>query len=221
MFRPYTIFLTKECKYAIQDKGLVNRFEKSLDEFKDADYSHSIGTIGLAAEDILSQVFETLFREWLPKQYTLGQTLDSIDAKVNSLYKEQQDKEPDYGYLYETTKHLIKKGEKVTKKEILEFNREIINYSITVSKYQKNKINNILKKDNVKSIFPTDLKENITELIRYRNSISHISRNPIGKYEATRSIFTCFKLYKWWVDTTQNIDWIKTPEEIIKSLVRE
>ena len=81
-------------------------------------------------------------------------------------------------------------------------------------KNTKSIIKSLEKKEMTHSIFPKYLRENINDLIRYRNATSHKSRIPIGNYEALRTVYCCITLLMWWDNEKKATNW-KDDEEII------
>ena len=69
------------------------------------------------------------------------------------------------------------------------------------------------------SVFPKYLKENINELIRYRNATSHKSRIPIGNYEALRTVYCCITLLMWWINEKRSIIWKDTQDIILQNSI--
>jgi hypothetical protein len=65
------------------------------------------------------------------------------------------------------------------------------------------------------SIFPLELRDNMTDLIRFRNAVSHRTMIPIGSYEALRSVYCLMSLVMWWGKEKEAIQWESSPEAII------
>jgi len=70
------------------------------------------------------------------------------------------------------------------------------------------------------SVFPSKIRDEMDELIMYRNAISHRSRIPIGSFEAVKSIYYISSLIIWWNDEKGLINWEEEPDKIIEEIVR-
>lgn len=88
-------------------------------------------------------------------------------------------------------------------------------------RYKKldNKVKVIEGLPQANSLFPSLIKANLEDIIRFRNAVSHRSLDPIGSFEALKSIYCCFSLTMWWDEARKAINWEDTPEGIIKQFV--
>jgi len=78
VFSPYVIYLKTIYKNIVEYETLQELMQKAISDYNYNNYSISIGSIGILVEDILIQIFETLFRKEANKSYTLGQRYDEI-----------------------------------------------------------------------------------------------------------------------------------------------
>lgn len=218
VFKPYIYLLDKVCEQIIEEESVEDKFEQAIKEYNDEDYTHSIGTIGILTEDILIQIYETFFRESLPKQQGLGQIIDLLNKNVSLFFKKGNIGLPDIYFLYESIKFLLK-NKNIESRDILKLDREIINFVKDSTRYQLNLITKLGNKTTNYNVFPLKLRDNLDELIKYRNSISHKSRIPIDDFESIKSIYACFSLYRWWKNEKKVIDWSDSKEDIIKKVV--
>lgn len=218
VFAPYFQVLESAYPYIVTQAHILPLFRKSINHFKDNNYSDCVSAIGLIAEDILTQVYETFFRNQLTKGLTLGQLADEIVVGVDSRFsKKTEDSPPDFSYLYNEIRDALESGENPN--AALEKLRKLISTIIVNNKYFDSKIENLGKVLQRNTIFPERVGRSINELIKFRNASSHKSRIPIGPYEATRSIHSLIIFITWWVDEKRSIDWEKSVDDIIRESV--
>ena len=218
VFAPYFDLLEITYPNLIKQEHLKPLFKKSITQYRESNFSDCVSAIGLVAEDILTQVYETLFRKQLNKGLTLGQLADEISVKVDSLYEKKIEASPDFNSLYKQIQTSIDSSEQHGTKA-LEQVRNLLTVTIKNNQYINNKIDNIGKIKQRKSIFTERVLIAINELIRFRNASSHKSRIPIGPYEATRSIYSLIIFLMWWEAEKININWEMAPEDIIRDCV--
>lgn len=104
-------------------------------------------------------------------------------------------------------------------KDTLELLREVLIFIQDDKKHTTYLINNINKKESRVSLFPEHIRENINELIRYRNATSHNSSIPIGQYEAQRMVYCCITLIMWWKKEKDSINWKDDQMTIIEKVI--
>ena len=224
VFSPYFSFLGVAYPHFIDEENVKRLFEKSINEYREGNHSYCVSTIGLIAEDYLTQIYETFYRDVCPKRLTLGQTFDLINNKLKQEFQVQSNPIPEIKPLYrrieELNKDLINGEESEILKETLKLMREILYYIQNEKKYTRYLIENRQqKKENNISVFPYYLTENVKELIRYRNATSHNSRIPIFNYEALRTVYCCITLVMWWINEKNKIDWEDDQETILKKSI--
>ena len=81
VFKPYIILLKEIYAKIIEGKTLQNFIEQAISEFDNGRYSSCISSIGIMSEDVLVEIYESLFREEANKSLTLGQLFDKIRKK--------------------------------------------------------------------------------------------------------------------------------------------
>lgn len=223
VFAPYFSFLEHAYKHFIYNDNITKLFKKSIEEYNEENYSHSISTIGLILEDYLIQIYETFFRDICPKGLTLGELYDLIENNIRKKYKSKPKPNPEIKPLYQSINKLIEKEstEPLSNTDVLKVMRDILTYINENNHVLYSKVESIQKKKETIIVFPKQVRENIYELIKNRNSISHKSRVPIGNYEALRTVYCCITLILWWINEKKCIDWKEVPDEILKkSIIR-
>jgi hypothetical protein len=99
-FAPYFDLLGMVREHLIRQEHLGPIVDKALTNFSESNYTECISSLGLAGEDVLTQIFETLFREQLTKGLTLGQLVDEINGRTASHFPKKEEAPPDLSQLY-------------------------------------------------------------------------------------------------------------------------
>lgn len=223
VFAPYFSLLEEVYIYVIHEEKVTRLFKKAIDEYKDANYEYCISTLGLIAEDYLTQVYETFHREPIPKKQTLGQIYDLINNKINNQSQAKIVSAPDINSIYGKLNNFLSENSEIdqTKRnqDTIKLIREMLHFVQEDKKHTRYLIDNINKKESKVSLFPGYIKENVTELIRHRNATSHNSRISIGQYEAQRMVYCCITLIMWWTNEKDIIDWKEDQKIIIEKTI--
>lgn len=224
VFTPYFSFLEIAFPYFIHESKVARLFKKAIDTYEDRNYEYCIITLGLIVEKYLTQIYETFHRDILPKKSTIGETYSLIDNKINN---QSQSKivfhAPKINLLCEKANNLLSDKSETDdvkrNKDTLELIREVLLFIQDDKKHTTYLINNINKKESRVSLFPEHIRENINELIRYRNATSHNSSVPIGQYEAQRMVYCCITLIMWWKKEKDSINWKDDQMTIIEKVI--
>jgi len=218
VFAPYLDFLEMVVGELIRQNHLVPVVNKALSNFKEGNYSDCVSSFGLAAEDLLTQIFETLFREQLTKGLTLGQLLDEINRRTAEKVPRKEDIRPDMSHIYSEIKGVVEDDDRDNKK-VLSVMRNMLTSAIDSNKYIMAKIDRFGRPEKRVSVFSDYLTQMVNEIIRYRNAASHRSRIPIGPYECNRSAYAFVVLHQWWARQKRSVDWNKSADEIVLEMV--
>lgn len=197
---------------------LLPIIRKGLERYDEHNYLDCVGSMGIAGEDILTQIYETLFREQLDKGLTTGQLLDEIQRRVGTLFKAPEPEISDVANLYKEVKEGLEgsgdKGEIA-----LQIIRALIGNFHNADKLLFGKIDKVNRPEKKHSIFPARIQNLLNDLIRYRNAAAHKSRVPIGPYEARRSAYCLVVLFMWWDSEKAKVSWNSDVQQIIKDFV--
>lgn len=219
VFSPYIYFLSHSYRNFI-NKQVGSKLEKSIDLFiEEEEYEHCISTIGIMAEDVTIQIYETFFREISPRNHALGKMINSIHAKTN---KNLGSKKQSFTFEDSLKKldNLIRKNQReVTKKEILQLVKDTLS-SMQIYSKLIGKTNQILEMKKFNSIFPIDMSHNLEELVKYRNDVSHKTTIRIEKYEALRATYCFVTLMLWWKHEQDQINWKEAEIDILKKSIQ-
>jgi hypothetical protein len=213
-FAPYFNLLGMVREHLVRQAHLGPIVEKALANFSESNYTESVSALGLAGEDVLTQIFETLFREQLTKGLTLGQLVDEVNGRTAALFPRKEDPVPDLSNLFGDLNQAITDGA-VGQVDALPILRKFLAQVIEANKYLNTKLDKLGVPERKISIFPPRVQQMLTELIRFRNAASHRSRVPIGPYECRRAAYAFVVLHGWWEREKRTIDWTRSPKEIV------
>ncbi len=223
VFEPYFSFLDQAYKYFSFTDNAKKQLRRSISEYSDTNYSYCVSTIGLIGEELITEIYETIFRAICPKNKTLGQTYSLIHDKIKEVLNIPTKTKPNVTPIFEDIKTIEKKIEKDEKipffKEIIKILRDIINHIKEDKTHTCDLINTSKKNIQLTSIFPSQIRENIGELIDYRNATAHKTKIPISNYAALRTIYCYISLYMWWLNEQKQIDWKEDEESIMKKII--
>ena len=218
VFAPYFELLGLCYELVVPQEHLQPFIQKGITNFGENNFSDCVSAIGLASEDVLTQVYETLFREQLTKGLTLGQLTDELNNRASAKLKKKTDPPPDLTTIFPELKSAIENPD-LTVVHSIELLRRVLSLSIDANKYALARIEKIGRPEQKYQIWPGTTNHAVTELIRYRNAASHKSRIPIGPMECRRAAHAFVVLIRWWLNERAVIDWNSTPEEIIRECV--
>lgn len=216
LFRPYFKTLSSVFSHVVLDDQIARSFSQSLDYYKENDFQHCISTLGLITEGYLHRIYSSILREENPNGLTLGQIIDRLHKKILEILHppKTQQKNPDA--VYDLINKLDANSQMEDLKPVLRELARIIkdNHSTTGKRIDEiNKINTRC------SPFPSQILENLNEILKWRNAASHNSRVPLAAHEADRTLYCLVRLITWWQEQLQNLDWSKTKIELLEELV--
>lgn len=224
VFSPYFAFLRAAEPSVIKDIHVKQLFEKAFSEYEAESYSNCISTIGLIAEDYLTQVYETMFREVYPKGLTLGQLYEFVHSQIAKRYGKAEKDVKDLSTLYKgigaALEDLKKHPRKRKDRESLELLRKVLNVVSDDREVFSRRVDRLKESPKHLSVFPSELRDNITDLVRHRNAVSHRTMVPIGSYEALRSVYCLMSLVMWWGKEKTLINWEDDPDTIMRDCIK-
>jgi len=105
-------------------------------------------------------------------------------------------------------------------KEIIELLRKVLNVITEDRDAFKRKVDRLKESPKKLSVFPPELRDNITDLVRHRNAVSHRTMVPIGSYEALRSVYCLMSLVMWWGKEKTVINREDDPDTIMRNSIK-
>jgi hypothetical protein len=157
------------------------------------------------------------------KGLTLGQIYDHIHSQISKRYGKKEESlselKPIFDEIAKELKGVAANPRPRREKEMLSLLRKSLKVIQDDRSYFTKKVE--LFKDTPKrlSFFPVDIRENITDLIRYRNAVSHRTMIPIGSYEALRSVYCLISLVMWWCKEKERTNWDIDQDSILKQAI--
>ncbi len=224
LLSPYITYIKSIYNEIIDYPTFQRLAEKAVSEYSAQNYSLCIGTMGIMAEDILTQIYETLFRVEFSGNLTLGQMYDQIHIDMKQIIspktKEQRQSSTDiFLEINNIDNNLKQTSVDVSQKESINILRKMLQYQVDQENILKDMIKEIKNPKSELSIFPKKIQNNFNDLLRYRNAISHKSKIPIGQFEAVLTFYCTVTLLLWWNEEKKVVDWKLSKEEIIKKII--
>jgi len=222
LLSPYFEFLKVGYDTTIRDQRLRPQLELAFEYFEKEDFTHTISTLGLVAEDYLTQIFEYFLRTPCPRGSTLGQIYDQFHQRLKELLSpkplELSQLDPIYKLLNELQKSPVA-GAKGSADVLIGSVRDVLNIIKSDRKFFLDRIDSSNKLSKRISVFPDWLHDNLMELIRNRNAASHKTRIPLGRFEALRTLYCLSAFALWWREQKDNTNWALDSLEILKLAV--
>jgi len=215
LFSPYFEFLSGVFSYVILDER-IEKFSQALDYYRASDFTHSISTLGLMAEDYLTRIYVTLLREQCAPGMTLGQLNHTLHKRIVDILQ------PPKGALRSVDDIFAEIGKLEdcdTSSSYKAIYRNLLSLIVDDRAFFGKRIDE-LKKDSPKiSPFPPRIRDNITELLEFRNAASHNTRVPLGEFEAVRTLYCLVSVVNWWQEFLENTDWTNDRNKILSDAV--
>lgn len=222
VFEPYVYFLEVIYPTFYAKGKLHDLLDQSISIYKTGNYGYCVSTVGLVIEEQLTQIYETLYRTRCPSRSTLGELLELINKETTEKYSTGSKKKPDTAVQIDD---IYKRINKSIEQQNQSKENELLIMRDIVTLIKEDNANTLIalkepQKNGAPSIFPSNIRENLNEAIRYRNAISHKSRTFIGSFEAVKSIFDVTSLLLWWISERQFIDWKEDKDKILKDMIK-
>lgn len=219
---PYMVHLRSALPDMMHDPAAVSHFDRAHTLYEERKFTYCVSTIGLACEDYLTRIYESLFRAPIPKNHTLGEVFNLIGKKTKQQLSIEKDElsnlDPTFGKLNK----MLAEGPKFSKKnmrQLVALQKTILKHLERDREWLKAETEPDTPRRSGVSIFPQRLRENIVELISYRNATAHRTRTTIDDHESLRSAYCCVSLALWWERTHDTLDFDKSSPEILAELV--
>jgi len=223
VFSPYFVFLRLGAGNAIGETGNSPLLSKAFEEYASSNYANCISTIGLLAEDYLERVYETFFRNPCPKTLTLGQTYDAIHTQIRKIFERPpRTHEPLAPLFAELSENLDRAGRASSPKAIsdtLRILRKVVSVIQSDRACVGEQLDSIRRTSSELSCFPKQLRDQLTDLIRFRNAVSHKTRIPIGEYEALQSMHCFVNFVMWWNEENRATNWTDDQATILQKTI--
>jgi len=197
IFMDYPIlFYNQDIFQLISNRRCASYLKIALDEFSLQKIPESIRSLGLALEELLTEIYCICFRKRVQN--------DSLTELLNNINSE-----------FQKINFFKKNKEKDLQNNILQYLDKINSELQTINNSFKLKSSRYL-------FFPKDLYESIYIAINYRNKSSHRGSEELGIFEAALSFNGVAKLIIWWEYIHNSIsDWDKSKKFILNTLIKE
>lgn len=195
-------------------------FKDSYKSFLAQEYENSMSKIGKLCEYTLSEIYQTLFREFVPEGSTIGKLHSSIHKKVMEKLKlpNKKSERANFDELYSYAKNLEEK-DSIPDQELIKTIRLLSSLLKKEQNYNKKIIENNGDKYPSISIFPKHIAGYLKKILHYRNSVSHNSGTYFSYIDNLNMLFYYITFHSWWRDTYHHIDSEQDEIDILKSII--
>ncbi len=220
LLSPYIAITKSMLNQIAMPESIKSHFSKMISDYDNDNFTGCVSTAGLVAEELLTQVYETLSRKPVPRNLMLGQIARQIGELTKQLRSPANTAKPqNKTRTLSMVKHQTKSKDTIS---MLMFTTDtILQYVDASSTSLQHKLLQLKKDDGSVdfSLFPRTVKLSLDDVILYRNNASHKSPYPIGSLEALKSVYGSLSLLIWWNSQKKTIDGSKSHEEVLESLV--
>ncbi len=214
----------------VRDRLFNKNLQSAINEVVERRYPHAIRAIGIAAEEILVEIFETLIREKAPEA-PIGTLLTSLNERINKIIHGSKKVETDISSSYKEFGNIISliKSDPTSHASLLLIIESIQKHVLPLINKIKKDVDaaNILEKRSFLhlSIFPLNIQNCINDILNLRNKVSHrvdkrIASPEIGYIEAVIAIKSLLMLGIWWHAEKVKINYEKNQKDIIDELIK-
>jgi len=220
LLNPYYAYSDIYSKKLFDDARSLSLFNNSYTKFKEEEYEHSISDLGKATEILLTNIYETLFREKISDGDTIGKLSNKLESSIDNLYQKSKKvlEYPNYDEIFKELKQL-ESDKTIEDKNIIDILRTMTR--LLKQEQEHNKYLHNDKKNISHSIFPSNIQKNLKKILSYRNTVSHSNGIKLGKPDNLKMLFYYVTLNLWWKDEYDSIDWDASKEDIIRNMVKE
>lgn len=210
----------------LRDKTAAANLRQALDEAGERRFVHAIRATGIAAEEILVEIYETYLREKAP-QAPLGNIIHHLSVRIQEVL--HGIRKPKESALTAARKQIGKaiEAEKQSEKNVAllllaEQLQKNILPTLEILKQSLDESPAINLKTQEMSLFPSNVRRCLSELVILRNRVSHrvervVSVAPVGYVDTAIALRDYIVVAKWWENERKKINY-KTER---KSIIRE
>lgn len=212
----------------IADYQVKTYFIKAYNAYFQNQYDDTIAHLGKATEVLLTNIYESLFREYPNTTDTMGSLLGSIESKVNEVYSTKNN-EIEPANFDEVRKFIENEFNKNDDKD--KNYKGIFHQIITSLKKEQKYHKHLLKEKssaNQHQIFPKHIHNYLKEIVKDRNAVSHNSSKFFNMQDCQNVLFYFLEAYNWWQkiynENSENnnenkVDWSKDKNKIIQKII--
>jgi hypothetical protein len=219
LLSPYVKFMSAVLPYVfVSNAGVHRLFRKMINDFDTSNFEGTISAAGLVGEETLTQIYETLQRQTVPSNLPLGALRDCISEVVRNTKKDAQVRKTlNKNEIIKKVKEIMTDGND-SAKDIAKIVKILLEYTSNRDTEISERLMTLEGNNKDLSIFPPQTRKNLDGLIRFRNSVSHKSSEPLGSLEALKSMYYSFSLYGWWDNEITKIDWDGDKKDVVRQL---
>jgi len=218
LLEPYVDFLDSTLANIEMSQSVKQHFKKMIADYYDENFTGTVSTASLVAEECLSQIFETIARQPVPKNLTLGQLSQAIGTTAKEILS------PKSAAVYQTSKDALEKVKnlkiaKAPSSNMSAVAKVLVGYIDSTSNKLQDEWKELKDGNADYRVFPPIIKMNLEDVITYRNAAAHKSTDPIDSLKALKSIYGSLSLIVWWNNSRKTIDGSNPKKEVLEQLI--
>jgi hypothetical protein len=208
-----------------QDNSVLRAVAQSLLEAKEERFTHAIRAIGIGAEELIVEIYETLLHEKAPEA-PLGNLLNDLNERVQEILAGTKSKKSNISALKKQLGAAIKSEmKKKQPTEQLCVLLQAVIQSIIPTMEQMTAVLTDIESNAPRQqrtlIFPPHVNRCLADLVQLRNRVSHrVDRlsavRTVNYLEAALAIKSFATLALWWHGARTTIDYKATKKDVIK-----
>lgn len=211
-----------------RDNSVLRAMSQSLLEAKEERFTHSIRAIGLGAEELIVEIFETFLHEKAPES-PLGNLLADLNERIQDLTSGAKSKKSNVSSLKKQLGEAITKEKKKASPndELCTLLQVMTQNVIPLLEQQTGALAEIegnLPRQQRSVIFPAHINRCLTDLVQLRNRVSHrIDRlsavRTVNYLEASLAIKSFATISLWWQSMKTSIDYNSSKKDVIRKAI--
>lgn len=213
----------------LKDKTATSNVRQALDEAQEDRFVHSIRATGIAAEELLVEIYETYLREKAPEA-PLGNLMTDLNARLQEIvHGVKASKEDPLGVARKMIGKTMEAEKQSTNNQgVLMLSEQIQKNILPVLEGIKQCIDDNpslnLKAQKI-ALFPSHVQRCLSELVILRNRVSHrveraISVASVGYVDTAIALRDFIVVAKWWETERRKINYKGTRKAIIQETVK-
>ena len=211
-----------------RDNAVVRAMSLALLEAKEDRFTHSIRAIGLGAEELIVEIYETFLHEKAPES-PLGNLLSDFNERVQEIAVGSKSKKSNMPTLKKQLGAAIDSEKKKPSPNnelctILQVMTQSIIPALEQLSNSMADIEDNIPKHQRSAIFPAHVNRCLNDLVQLRNRVSHrIDRlsavRTVNYLEAALAIKSFATIALWWQSTKTLIDYKASKKDVIKKAI--
>lgn len=213
----------------LKDKTAADNVSQALDEAVENRFVHAIRAIGISAEELLVEIYETYLREKAPEA-PLGNILNDLGTRLQEVVQgvKVARESPLSAARKQIGKAMANEKKAANNQNVLLLAEQIQKNIIPTLEAIRQSLDDsppLSLKEQKINLFPPQVQRCISELVILRNRVSHrveraVSVATVGYVDTAKALRDYVILAKWWENERKQIDYKATRKVMIQDTVK-